>query len=127
MKKRRGLINFLIVLVLLVVFMVGCSVLLRAGGDDDGAAVGNGGGTGGEEAATMTFAQFESVQLDQTQEEIEQDFGPPTPREEVIAVGVIPDDATTQNCIYYRADPPTFGEWFEFCFENDRLRNKTSL
>lgn len=125
--KRRGLINFLIVMTVLVVFVVGCSVLLRSGGNDgDGAAVDAGGGDGGG-AATMTFAQFQSVELDQSQAQIEEEFGAPTPRQEVIDLGIIPDDETTQNCIYYKADPPTFGEWFEFCFENDKLRNKTSL
>jgi hypothetical protein len=124
--KRRGLINFLIVLTLLVVFMVGCSVLLRSGGGDDVDVAGDGAGNGGD-AATMTFAQFESVPLDQTPEQVEADFGPPTPRQEVIDLGIITDDETTRDCIYYKADPPTFGEWFEFCFENNRLRNKTSL
>ena len=67
------------------------------------------------------------VRLDQTQAQIREQFGEPTPREEVIAAGIIADDPSTENCLYYKADPPTFGEWFEFCFENDRLANKTSL
>jgi hypothetical protein len=123
-KKRRGLINFLIVLTLLVFFVVGCSVLLRAGGDDGGdGAAGNGdGGT-----ATMTFAQFQSVSLDPPRDQIVERFGESTPRQEIIDQGLIPDDPTTEGCIYYKADPPTFGEWFEFCFEEDKLSNKTSL
>lgn len=122
LEKRRGLVKFLIVFGLLIAFIAGCSVLLRSGGPESET---NGGGRG--EAATMTFQQFESVNLDTTRDEIIAEFGQPTPREQVIEVGVIPDDPSNAGCIYYRADPPTFGEWFEFCFENDRLTNKTSL
>ena len=128
MQKRRGLINFLIVMTLLVVFIVGCSVLLRSGGGeaitDEGTVAGGGNGA---EAATMTFDQFESIQLETTRDQLTEEYGTPTPREELIAQGIISDDPTTQNCLYYKADPPTFGEWFEFCFEGDSLVTKTSL
>jgi hypothetical protein len=127
---NSGLRNFLIVAGLLLVFVVGCSVLLRSGGNGGETAteLGGGGGTGaGGEAATMTFDQFQEIPLDSTPAQIQEEYGAPTPREEVVNLGIIPDDATTQDCIYYKADPPTFGEWFEFCFENDLLRNKTSL
>lgn len=123
---KSGLRNFLIVAGLLVVFVVGCSVLLRSGGND-AAETGAGGGDGNGGAATMTFDQFQKIPLDSTPTEITEEYGNPTPRQEVVNLGIIPDDETTANCIYYRADPPTFGEWFEFCFEGDRLRNKTSL
>jgi hypothetical protein len=119
--KRGGLIKFLIVMALLVVFIVGCSVLLRSGGSE-------GGSTEGEaELTTMTFAQFQSVQLGITQEELEDEFGTVVPRETVIEAGVIADDPLTANCVYYKANPPTFGEWFEFCFESGDLVNKNSL
>jgi hypothetical protein len=128
---KSGLRNFLIVAGLLLVFVVGCSVLLRSGGNGGETAteLGGGGGTGGGagEAATMTFDQFQAIPLDSTEEQIVEEYGNPTPREEVVNLGIIPDDATTENCIYYKADPPTFGEWFEFCFEGELLRNKTSL
>jgi len=45
----------------------------------------------------------------------------------LIDEGLISDDETTRDCIYYKADPPTFGNWFEFCFENGKLVNSTSL
>jgi hypothetical protein len=120
--KRRGLIQFLIVMALLIVFIVGCSVLLRSGSDDEG-------GGGGEQAelTTMTFDQFQSIELGQTQDALEEQYGMPVPRETVIDAGVIPDDPLTANCVYYKADPPTFGEWFEFCFDGDTLSNKNSL
>jgi hypothetical protein len=123
--KRREQIKFLIFVIIFVLGVVGCSVLLRSG---DGSPAG-GGGTEAESAelTTMTFQQFDSITNDATRAEIEEEFGTPVPREQVIAVGVVPDDPSTENCIYYKADPPTFGEWFEFCFEGDQLANKTSL
>jgi len=39
----------------------------------------------------------------------------------------VEDDPLTANCVYYKADPPTFGAWFEFCFEGGQLVNKNSL
>jgi hypothetical protein len=119
--KRGGLIKFLVVMGLVVVFIVGCSVLLRSGGS---------GGGGTEEKAeltTMTFQQFNAVQLGVTQKELEDKFGPVVPRQTVLEAGVISDDPLTANCVYYKADPPTFGEWFEFCFEGGTLANKNSL
>ena len=119
--KRGGLIKFLIVMGLVVVFIVGCSVLLRSGGS-------GGGSTEGEaELTTITFQQFNSVQLGITQDELEDEFGPVVPRETVVSAGVISDDPLTANCVYYKANPPTFGEWFEFCFEGGQLVNKNSL
>jgi hypothetical protein len=120
--KRGGLIKFLVVMGLVVVFVVGCSVLLRSGGS------GGGGGTDEEaELSTMTFQQFNAVQNGITQKELEDEFGPVVPRETVVSAGVIADDPLTANCVYYKADPPTFGEWFEFCFEGGQLVNKNSL
>jgi hypothetical protein len=120
--KRGGLIKFLVVMGLVVVFVVGCSVLLRSGGS------GGGGGTDEEaELSTMTFQQFNAVQLGVTQKDLEDEFGPVVPRQTVLEAGVISDDPLTQNCVYYKADPPTFGEWFEFCFEAGTLANKNSL
>jgi hypothetical protein len=125
--KRREQIKFLIFVVIFILGIVGCSVLLRSG---DGGPAGGGGetqaGEGGE-LTTMTFQQFDSITNNATRQEIEEKYGTPVPREQVIAVGVVPDDPSTENCIYYKADPPTFGEWFEFCFEGDQLANKTSL
>ena len=119
--KRGGLIKFVIVMGLVVVFVVGCSVLLRSGGS-------GGGSTEAEaELTTMTFQQFNAVQNGITQDELESEFGPAVPRETVIAAGVIADDPLTANCVYYKANPPTFGEWFEFCFEGGTLVNKNSL
>ena len=119
--KRGGLIKFVIVMGLVVVFIVGCSVLLRSGGSE-------GGSTEGEaELTTMTFQQFNGVQLGITQDELEKEFGTVVPRETVVSAGVIADDPLTANCVYYKADPPTFGEWFEFCFEGGQLVNKNSL
>jgi hypothetical protein len=122
--KRREQIKFLIFVVIFVLGVVGCAVLLRSG---DGSPAGGGGGGTQTELTTMTFQQFDSITNDATRAEIEEKYGTPVPREQVIAVGVIPDDPSTENCIYYKADPPTFGEWFEFCFEGDQLANKTSL
>ena len=119
--KRGGLIKFVIVMALVLVFVVGCSVLLRSGSSD-------GGGTEEEaELTTMTFQQFNAVQNGITQKELEDEFGPVVPRETVVSAGVISDDPLTANCVYYKADPPTFGEWFEFCFEGGQLVNKNSL
>ena len=120
--KRGGLIKFLVVMGLVLVFVVGCSVLLRSGG--------SGGGDGTDEDAelsTMTFQQFNAVQLGVTQKDLEDEFGPVVPRQTVLEAGVISDDPLTQNCVYYKADPPTFGEWFEFCFEGGTVANKNSL
>ena len=108
-------------MVLLVAFIVGCSVLLRSGGDEEG-------GPGEQtELTTMTFDQFQSIELGQTQDALEEEYGTPVPRQTVIEAGVIPDDPLTANCVYYKADPPTFGEWFEFCFDAGTLSNKNSL
>lgn len=98
-------------------------MLLRSSGSSGG---GEGGG-GEAELTTMTFQEFESVTTAATRESIEEEFGPSVPRETVIQAGVIPDDPANAGCIYYKADPPTFGEWFEFCFDAGRLSNKTSL
>lgn len=128
MNRRREQIKFLVFLVIFILLVVGCSVLLRSG--DGSPAGGAGGGTQAGEPAeltTMTFQEFDSITNNATRQEIEEEYGTPVPREQVIAVGVIPDDPSTENCIYYKADPPTFGEWFEFCFEGDQLANKTSL
>jgi hypothetical protein len=120
--KRGGLIKFVLVMGLVLVFVVGCSVLLRSGGS-------GGGGGGGEETelTTMTFQQFSSVQNGVTEQELEDEFGEPVPRQTVLEAGVIADDPLTANCLYYKADPPTFGEWFEFCFDAGMLANKNSL
>ncbi len=120
--KRGGLIKFVVVMALVLVFVVGCSVLLRSGGS------GGGGGSGEEaELTTMTFQQFNSVQNGVTEQELEDEFGEPVPRQTVLEAGVIADDPLTANCVYYKADPPTFGEWFEFCFDAGTLVNKNSL
>ena len=129
MNKRREQIKFLIFVLIFVLGVVGCSVLLRSG---EGSPAG---GAGGEQTTpqtpddltTMTFQEFDSITNNATRADIEEKHGTPVPRQVVIDQGIIPDDASTEGCIYYKADPPTFGEWFEFCFEGEQLANKTSL
>jgi hypothetical protein len=127
--KRREQIKFLIFVLIFVLGVVGCSVLLRSGEGSPGGAGGEGQPTAEtpSDLTTMTFQEFDSITNNATRADIEEKYGTPVPRQVVIDQGIIPDDASTEGCIYYKADPPTFGEWFEFCFEGEQLANKTSL
>jgi len=124
---NQGLRNFLIVAIILVVFVAGCAVLLTRGGGGGGEGTQNGGGPTGDQA--ITFEEFESVQLGASREQVEERFGEPLPRQQLVDAGILFDDpgATEEDCMYYESETPEFGEYYEFCFEGDELTIKNSL
>ena len=119
MNKRREQIKFLIFVLIFILGVVGCSILLRSGEGSPAGGAGEGVPTAQElgNLSTMTFQEFDAITNKATRPEIEEKYGTPVPRQVVIDQGIIPDDPSTEGCIYYKADPPTFGE----------LANKTSL
>ena len=116
---NKGLRTFLIMLALFIVVIGGCAYLLTQTGGNEAE---DGGGQGGESRA-MTFEDFQAIQLNTNQGDVEADHGPPMAERELSQAQIIKNP----GCEYYRSADPQFGQFYELCYENGILTVKNTL
>ena len=117
---NKGLRTFLIMLVLFIVVIGGCAYLLTQTGGNEAE---NGGGGEGSESRAMTFDDFQAIQLNTNQGDVEAEHGPPIGQQELAEAQITPNP----GCEYYRSADPQFGQYYELCYENGILTVKNTL
>lgn len=75
----------------------------------------------------ITVAQFDAVELGSSRARVISQLGrPPENIQEFLRRGVLDEAAVDSACMYYNRAGGSFGDRFQFCFENDRLISKNS-
>jgi hypothetical protein len=76
----------------------------------------------------ITFSQFDSLQMGESQAQVVKQLGVPESRRRVVPYGFTHEEPKGQRCIYYRRRFPDAGDrWsstdtFQLCFRGSRLR-----
>lgn len=77
----------------------------------------------------ITQAEFDSIEQGTSQQQVEQQLGPPEDSQEFEQnIPELQDQPFTSSCIYYpEKDQPLFeGQSFQFCFDEGRLTSKNA-
>ncbi len=75
----------------------------------------------------ITTAQFDAVELGSSRAQVIGSLGrPPENIQEFLRRGFLDESAVDSSCIYYNRVGGSFGDRFQFCFENDQLISKNS-
>lgn len=75
----------------------------------------------------ITLAQFDAIPFGITRAQLVAQLGKePEDAQEFVSQGVLDESEVRSSCVYYNRQGATFGDLFQFCFENDSLKSKNS-
>ena len=75
----------------------------------------------------ITSGQFTNVQLGTSRADVISELGkPPEDAQEFVQRGILNGQDLNSSCIYYNKAGGSFGNIYQFCFQNDALESKNS-
>lgn len=124
-KKKSPVLKILLgIAVLMVAIVAGCTALV-------GGAVKEAVDQYNEEQAASAISQatFDSIQVGATRADVDAAVAPAVPQntQEYTAEGVLEQTQIDTSCIYFNRQDGQFGDIFQFCFDGDVLRSKSSF
>ena len=124
-KKKSPVLKILLgIFVLIIAVFAGCTALVGKAVDE---AVDS---YNAEQAASAISQEtYDSIQIGATRADVDAAVAPAVPQDayEYTAEGVLEETQINSSCIYFNRDGGQFGDAFQFCFDGDVLRSKSSF
>ncbi len=124
-KKKSPVLKILLgIVVLMIAVVAGCTALV-------GGAVNEAVDQYNAEQAASAISQetFDGIQVGATRADVDAAVAPAVPQntQEYTSEGVLDETVIDTSCIYFNREGGQFGDAFQFCFDGDVLRSKSSF